>query len=201
MSQMKRLTAVTWWIIHLFYVPVSVYGVAAVFVFRREFVEIDGKRHCAEGHRIYTIAFLGSLDFAINSACIVILAGPTILSPITEDVKAVVVRNCVTMGLAGLSTALMYTYAAISSNGERLETGSHFYLIVIMMKLAALDVAVNMLMVSISWPWSFYKKVLDKSSQSFIRIFTPHASRVPTRRQKNNGSSQVKLSVVVLTVQ
>mmetsp|Transcript_20587 Transcript_20587/g.50499 ORF Transcript_20587/g.50499 Transcript_20587/m.50499 type:complete len:351 (+) Transcript_20587:278-1330(+) len=180
MSQLRRLSTATWWIIHLFYIPVLLYGTAATFIWSRVFIDVDGNQRCVERHSKATIIFLAVVDFAINICCIIVLAAPTIVSPATKEIKEVVRRVCSTMTIAMISTLLFYIYAALGSNGRQVDNGPDFYIVRIMLRLGAIDYGINFTMMVLSWPVNFYKAVYYESGKAVLSRF--HTSAPGSRR-------------------
>mmetsp|Transcript_2938 Transcript_2938/g.5599 ORF Transcript_2938/g.5599 Transcript_2938/m.5599 type:complete len:398 (+) Transcript_2938:105-1298(+) len=193
MSQMSRLSRVTWIFINYIYLPLLFYGIAATLIWSRAFHEVHGNRHCVEEHTVITVSLLTFVDFAISIMCITILAAPTILSPTTKEVWIVVVRNCSTMSVAVLSTLLFFIYIILGSNGDKTDSQKDYFIVRIGLRLGSLDLFTNFLMVSLSWPLSFYHKILYDSGKKASSIISSAFTTSTTSQvgQATGGSRDI----------
>mmetsp|Transcript_9352 Transcript_9352/g.12866 ORF Transcript_9352/g.12866 Transcript_9352/m.12866 type:complete len:296 (+) Transcript_9352:37-924(+) len=173
MQQMRTLYQLTWWIIHLLYLPLSLYGVASGFIFQREKREIGGTEHCVEMHTIVTPSVFSFCDLVISVSAILILAAPSLKPGCPSDTKIVVFRNTFAMTVATISTFLLLLYSITASSRE----GEHYYIVKHFFRLGALDSFINFSCVTLSWPLSFYLKIMSETRYALVsRVSQRHIS-------------------------
>jgi len=192
MSQMSRLSRVTWWVIHIFYLPLLLYVISSTVIWSREFVDVNGKAsHCVETHSKTAPSLFAAIDLTISLACILILAAPAILSPATKEIREVVIRNCTVMFIAASSTLLLLIYAVTASNGQKSREGFDFFIVKTIVRLGALDVGINLTMICLSWPLSFYWTIVAKAvSRAITPFISENKSGFRSDRSENKSGNQ-----------
>mmetsp|Transcript_10096 Transcript_10096/g.15121 ORF Transcript_10096/g.15121 Transcript_10096/m.15121 type:complete len:385 (+) Transcript_10096:1-1155(+) len=186
MSRMQKLTRITWWVIHGLYLPILLYGIAATWIWSREFIVVEGNLHCVENITTVTPSAFLAIDLIISLCCLCILASPPFLAPSDKRIRIVVFRNAITMLGALCSTFFLLLYAIIGSKDKK----ERFFVMRIFLKLGALDAIINVTCVTLSWPIKFYSTVMYENFRRIQRTFGCNCCERSIERNASGNSNQ-----------
>ncbi|GAB5364653.1 hypothetical protein AAMO2058_000988200 [Amorphochlora amoebiformis] len=155
MNQMKTLYHITFWMMNIGFIPI--FGTVIYnFFTHRESEVIDGQEHCVEEIEYYFVLWILILDSIVSLLTMLVVAGPTLFSKLSKDVKANVIRTIALGSVAMISTFIYFLMIFIHAK----QRGK--IILKPAMELGSLDITLNFLCVIACWPYRFYEKTIKK---------------------------------------